>query len=124
MVVVMAMTRRKKTLLYGAIAFVFCVALIVSTAYSQGVNPFDPDTRGIWAISLVAAVYASFRGAMIFERLSRSFSKPQSSSGADKPRGFSLFKNDHAIDKRMAARRARVEAAKARATATDKPEDE
>ena len=104
------MTRRRKTLLYGSIAFVICVILIVATAYSQGADPFHPRTRHIWALSLIAALYASFRGAILVERLLHS------QSGRKLVKGLGLFKSEHAIDKRMAARKARVEAAKAKAS--------
>ena len=101
------MTRRKKTLMYGAIAFAVCVVLILTTAYSQGADPFHPRTRHIWALSLFAALYASFRGARIVEQLMRKLSN----GGQGR---YGLFKSEHAIDKRMAARKARVEAAQQR----------
>ncbi len=103
-----AMTRRKRILMYGAIAFVIAVILIVTTAYSQGADPFHPRTRHIWALSLIAALYASFRGAHLVDRMLRS------QGGRKAMKGLGLFKSDHAIDKRMTARRERVEAAKVR----------
>ena len=101
--------------MYGAIAFAICVILILTTAYSQGADPFHPRTRHIWALSLFAALYASFRGARIVEQLMRKMSN----GGQGR---FGLFKSEHAIDKRMAARKARVEAANKRQS--DEPENE
>ena len=112
------MTSRRKILLYGAIAFVICIALILITAYSNGVNPFAAETAHIWALSLVAALYASFRGAHIFTKMQRA--SQRSREGGHVSGGFNMFKRDHDIDKRMAARRKRVAAAKARRAGEDK----
>lgn len=114
------MSRRNRILRNGAIAFVACVLIILSTAYSVGADPLHPRTRHIWALSLFAAFYVSFRGAKIAEQLMQKMSKANGGTG------FGLFKSEHAIDKRMAARKARVEAAKAREAAkpqTDTDED-
>lgn len=113
------MTRRKKTLVYGAIAFVICVGLIVTTAYSQGADPFHPRSRHIWALSLIAALYASFRGATIVERMLHAANKSDSDGGDTRAGGLRLFKNDREIDKRMAARKQRVAAARAKAAEAD-----
>ncbi len=99
------MTRRNTILLYSAIAFVTCVILILVTAYNIGADPLHPRSRHIWLLSLVAALYASVRGAMIVERMTHGQGLP------------GLFRKQHAIDKRMAARRRRVEAAEAKAKA-------
>ena len=101
----------------GAIAFVVCVILILATAYSQGVNPLHERSRHIWLLSLVAAFYASFRGAMIYDRMSRRWSGKAAQDEAQGKGVMSLFQKDHAIDQRMAARKARVAAAKAKAEA-------
>lgn len=111
------MSRRNKILLYGAIAFVICVVLILLTAYSQGVDPLHPRSRHIWLLSLVAAFYASFRGAMIFDRMSRKWSGSPGSDDPGKPGLLGAFRKEHAIDQRMAERKARVAAAKAKAEA-------
>jgi hypothetical protein len=96
------MSRRTRFLLYFAIAFAVCLILVAAMAFGVGQNPFDPNTRHIWAVSLIAAIYASFRTAKGKD------ARPQ-------PRGFSILgKREHDIDRRMAARRERIEAAKAK----------
>lgn len=112
------MTRRTKTFLYGLIAFLVLSVLIVTTAYMQGADPFHPRSRHIWALSLIAAAYAGFRGAIIVERAMSWREK-----GKEGRPGLGLFGGKtHAIDKRMAARRARVEAAKEKQTQQDEGE--
>ena len=105
------MTRRTKVFLYGLAAFALLSLLIVTTAYMQGADPFHPRSRHIWALSLIAAAYAGFRGAIIVDRMMK-----WSSGGPDeRPKlpGFGMLGGKtHAIDKRMAARKARVEAAR------------
>jgi hypothetical protein len=90
-------------------AFVLCCGLVLLTAYSVGADPFHPRSRHIWALSLVAAGYASIRLAMIIGR----WIDAQGSDGAEMPFGL-LGKKDHAIDRRLAERRARLEAAQKR----------
>ena len=111
------MTRRTRLLVYGAGIFALAVGLIVTTAYMQGADPFHPRSRHIWAASLLAAAYASFRGVMIFDRAMRWRNK--GASGRPSLRGFGFGRREHAIDKRMAERKARVEAAKARQAEQD-----
>ncbi len=104
------MTRRTKVFFYGLAAFALLSLLIVTTAYMQGADPFHPRSRHIWALSLIAAAYAGFRGAIIIDRMMK-----WNAGGSDarpKLRGFGMLGGKtHAIDKRMAARKARVEAA-------------
>jgi len=106
------MTRRTRTFLYGLLAFVVLAVLILATAYSQGADPMHPRSRHIWALSLIAAAYAGFRGAVIIERALHW--KENGKDGRPKLRGFGMLggKKTHAIDKRMDARRERVAAAK------------
>ena len=91
-----------------------CVSLVLLTAYSVGADPFHPRSRHIWALSLVAAAYASIRLAMIAGKVI------DARNGDGGPALFGLIgKKEHAIDQRMAERRARVEAAQKRAKDTD-----
>jgi len=118
------MTRRQKFWMYGGIAFVICSVLILATAYGQGADPLHPRTRHIWALSLVAAAYVSFRGSLLIEKLTDA-----ESSETRKPSMFSqvVTGRRHAIDERMDARRQRVAAARAKrgsADATGRAEDE
>jgi DNA invertase Pin-like site-specific DNA recombinase len=107
------MSRRTRFMLYFAIAFAVCLMLVAAMAFGVGQNPFDPNTRHIWAVSLIAAIYASFRTAMIVERIMRWRAKGK--DARPQPRGFSILgKREHDIDRRMAARRERIEAAKAK----------
>ncbi len=79
------------------------------TAYSVGADPLHPRSRHIWALSLIAAAYASIRMSMIVGKILDA-RENQDSTGA---LGLGLFgKKEHAIDRRLAERRARVEAAK------------
>ena len=92
--------------------FLICSGLILLTAYSVGADPFHPRSRHIWALSLVAAAYASVRASMIIGK----FLDAREDADIDSPwAGIPLFgKKEHAIDRRLAERRARVEAAKKR----------
>ncbi len=112
------MTRRTRILLYALIAFVILCGLVLMTAYSRGADPFHPRSRHIWLLSLVAAAYAAVRGAMIVDRVLTWNAKGK--DGRPGLRGFGFLRGkDHAIDKRMAERRARVEAAKAKQSEKD-----
>ncbi|MEM8615669.1 MAG: hypothetical protein AAGF20_01925 [Pseudomonadota bacterium] len=95
--------------------FIALSALVIATAYSVGADPLHPRSRHIWLLSLVAAAYASFRVVTIVERALRGW---EDTSASGRWPGF--MKKEHAIDKRMAERRARVEAAKAQSTGDDR----
>ncbi|MEO0549838.1 MAG: hypothetical protein AAFZ91_07945 [Pseudomonadota bacterium] len=105
------MTRRTRITLLSLAAFVVCCALILGTAYSQGADPFHPRSRHIWIASLFAAAYASFRGSLIIDRMMRW--RKDGKAGRPKLRGMGGIKSGHAINRRMAARQARVDAARA-----------
>lgn len=112
------MMLRKNTLIYALAAFVICTFLIFGTAYSVGADPLHPRSRHIWALTLVVAVYVAVRGALVLER---AMTKPD---GSVDPRasgkGLSVFKGkSYAIDRRMAARRERVAAARAKQAIKD-----
>lgn len=107
------MSKRTRFILYTAVAFVVCVILILGMAYNFGQDPFNPDIAHIWALSLVAAAYASARIAMITEKVLKWSN--DDSEGGPRLKGFGFgSKKGHDIDRRMAARRERVEAAKAK----------
>jgi len=109
------MSKRSRFWLITFVAFFISCGLVVLTAYSVGADPFHPRSRHIWALSLVAAAYASIRLAMIAGR----FLDAQEGDGS----GTGLFgKKDHAIDRRLAARRARVDAAKTNPQEDDGPD--
>lgn len=109
----------RRFLLLSGGAFVICVGLVLLTAYNIGADPFHPRSRHIWALSLVAAAYASIRLAMIAGKIL------DARSGQGGPALFGLIgKKEHAIDRRMAERRARVEAASKRAKDSDEPDKE
>lgn len=110
------MSRRRKTILYGAIGFVVCAVLIIATAYGSGADHLHERSRHIWALSLIAAAYVSFRGALIIERMGHAGDDSQPRRG-----WAAIFKSaDHDIDRRMKARRERVAAAKVRRDETEK----
>lgn len=104
----------RRFLLLASGAFAVCVAVVLATAYSVGADPFHPRSRHIWALSLVAAAYASIRLAMIGGKIL------DARSGEGGPALLGLIgKKEHAIDRRLDERRARVEAAQKRAKDTD-----
>ena len=104
----------RRFLLLASGAFVICVSVVLLTAYSVGANPFHPRSRHIWALSLIAAAYASARLAMIAGKMI------DARSGEGEPTAFGLFgKKEHAIDRRLEERRARLEAAKKHAKDTE-----
>ncbi|WP_300378451.1 hypothetical protein [Henriciella sp.] len=99
------MSRRTKTVLYAAGAFLVLLLVIFLMAWQQGVNPFHPRTRMYWLLAVVVALYVSIRGAVFVERMQfRKSQKPLSPE--DAPSRYSSKLSD-----RMAARKARVEAA-------------
>lgn len=103
------MSKRSRFWFIALAAFVVCCGLVLLTAYSVGADPFHPRSRHIWALSLVAAAYASIRLSMIVGRFL------EASEGDGTAAGLGLFgKKDHAVDRRLAERRARVEAANAK----------
>ena len=109
----------RRFLLLSGGAFAVCVALILISAYSIGADPFHPRSRHIWALSLVAAAYASIRLAMIAGKMIDA----RQGEGVSDSRGL-FGKKEHAIDRRLAERRARLEAAKKRVKATDETNKE
>ncbi|MEM1146384.1 MAG: hypothetical protein AAGA72_01690 [Pseudomonadota bacterium] len=107
----------RRFLLIASSAFLICVALIFLTAYGVGADPLHPRSRHIWGLSLIAAAYASIRLAMIAGKIL------DARNDADEPSMFGLFrKREHAIDRRLEARRARLEAAKKKRAAADERE--
>lgn len=103
------MSKRSRFWLVALAAFVICCGLVLLTAYSVGADPLHPRSRHIWALSLVAAAYASIRLSMIAGRFL------DAREGDGPSAGIGLFgKKDHAVDRRLAERRARVAAANAK----------
>jgi len=100
----------KRFLVLTAVIFVLCTGLMIVAAYNFGANPFHARSRHIWAMSLVASAYAAIRIALIVDRY---LIGKELEIGTSYWTGLGVFgKKDHAIDRRLAARRARVEAAK------------
>ncbi|MEO1660518.1 MAG: hypothetical protein AAFR51_05990 [Pseudomonadota bacterium] len=102
---------RRFLILMGSI-FVICVAVMIAAAFHFGADPFHERSRHIWALTLIAAAYVAFRIAMIVDRY---LEHKELQEGVSYWSGLPIFgRRDHAIDKRMAKRRARVEAARKR----------
>ena len=111
------MSDRTRFWTIALIAFVFSCGVVLLTAYSVGADPFHPRSRHIWALSLIAAAYASIRIAMVVNRFIEA---QKNEDGASPLSGLPFFgKKQHAIDRRMAERRARVEAAQKRSKETN-----
>ena len=116
------MSSRARFWVITLVAFVISCGLVLLTAYNIGADPFHPRSRHIWALSLIAAAYASIRIAMVVNRFIEA---RESEDGGSFLSGLPLIgKKDHAIDRRMDERRARVEAAQTRdKDKTDTKED-
>ncbi len=116
------MSPRTRFWIIAAVAFVISCGIVLVTAYSIGADPFHPRSRHIWALSLIAAAYASIRIAMVVNKF---IDAQDASEGGSVLNGLPFFgKKDHAIDRRLAERRARVEAAQKRSKdITDSKED-
>lgn len=109
----------RRFLLLSSGAFVICVTIVLLTAYSVGADPLHPRSRHIWTLSLIAAAYASVRLAMIAGKIIDA----RSGEGDSAPLGV-FGKKEHAIDRRLAERKARVEAAQKHAKDTDETNKE
>ena len=110
------MSKRTRFWIIALAAFVICCGLVLLSAYSVGADPLHPRSRHIWALSLIAAAYASIRISMIAGKILDA-REDQDGAGV---LGLGLFsKKEHAIDRRLAERRARVEAAQKRANETE-----
>lgn len=91
-------------------------------AFNFGADPFHERSRHIWAMTLIAAAYVAFRIAMIVDRY---LEKKEFQEGTSFMTGLPIFgRKEHAIDRRLAERRARVEAAEKRAKHTDETNEE
>lgn len=110
------MSRRARTALYAICALAVMLVLIWLMAWQQNVDPFHPRTRNYWFAAVLAAIYLSLRGAIFVERL--QYRRNNRQERGDTP--SRLSKN---IDDRMAARKARVEAARQKAEDKDKTDD-
>lgn len=104
------MSPRYNKAIFLIAVFGLAVVIILATAYSVGADPLHPRTRHIWALSLLAAAYCSFRAYTIYKKMAAGKGNSEAFGGVAK-----LFKKEHAIDRRMAARRERVEAAREKA---------
>lgn len=102
------MSRKTRTVLYAALAFILMLLLILSMAWYNGVNPFHPRTRMYWLAAVVAALYISLRGAIFVERL--QYRRERKADETEAPSRLSANIKD-----RMAARKARVAAAQKKA---------
>lgn len=102
--------------------FVVCVGVMLLAAYNFGANPFHERSRHIWASTLIAAAYVAFRISMIVDRY---LENKEFQEGTSYFSGLPIFgRKDHAIDRRLAQRQARVEAAQKRAKDTDETNKE
>ena len=99
---------------FGVIAaclLVVCVVVTGLTILTAGGNPLDPASLGVWKWAPIVWIYVSLRGAMIIGRLLDRWDENGTMEGLSVgPFG----KKEHTVDKRLAARRARVEAAQKR----------
>ncbi|WP_084418554.1 hypothetical protein [Henriciella litoralis] len=102
------MSRKARTFVYIAISFVCMLLLILTMAWSQGVDPFHPRTRMYWLAAVLAGLYISIRGAVFIERI--QYRRERKAEEAETP---SRLSNN--IKDRMAARKARVAAAQKKA---------
>lgn len=103
------MSRRLRFWMYGGIAFVVSTIFIVLVAIAQGADLTLAATQYILILWIVAAAYASVRGSLLLEKLTRNDGSDQSK----KPFLSRLVSGRrHAIDDRMDERRRRVAAAK------------
>lgn len=116
------MSSRTRFWVITLVTFVISCGLVLLTAYSVGADPFHPRSRHIWALSLIAAAYASIRISMV---LSRFLNARDNSDGGSLLSSMPFFgAKEHAIDRRMAERRARVEAAQKRAKDTNETNED
>lgn len=92
-------------------------ALLYAMATGYGIDPLAPEVRTFALVSLAVALYVGLRFAMIVSKVLRRREARQQAAedGVALPESrFKRWGRDPELDARMAARRARVEAAKAR----------
>ena len=104
------MSRKARTALYAVIAFIILIGMVFLMAWQQGIDPLHPRTGNYWFAAALAALYISIRGSVFIERLQYRRERRAESDGTPEPSRLSANVRD-----RMAARHARVEAARRKA---------
>ena len=104
------MSRKARTALYAVCAFAILIGMVFLMAWQQGIDPLHPRTRNYWLAAALAALYISIRGSVFLERVQYSRERKAESDGD--PQAGRLSNN---IKDRMAARHARVAAAREKA---------
>ncbi len=102
-------------LFYFALIFLVVAAVMWGMAAQAGLNPLAPELTWITLAAFVTALYIAARISLVIRKRQRRSVAEAEAEGrpvgsADKPPG-----SPGSIEDRMAARRARVEAAKAKA---------
>lgn len=114
------------------ILLMVCGALVASglmyaMAVSYGIDPLAPEVRTFALVSLAVAAYVGLRFAMIISKVLRRRAERRQAEADGVPMRESRFKRwgrNPELDARMAARRARVEAAQQRGDASAGPDSD
>ncbi|MEL6662701.1 MAG: hypothetical protein AAFR33_06835 [Pseudomonadota bacterium] len=94
-------------------------SLIYGVARTQGLDLFDPQFRMIGLLGLVTTLYAGLRISMFLNKVVFPERGEDGEPQLKKRSAFERWGRSAALDARMDARRARVEAARARQQDSD-----
>ncbi|MEM9738588.1 MAG: hypothetical protein AAF829_01875 [Pseudomonadota bacterium] len=89
-------------------------ALVYSVAFSQGLDLLNPQFRMIGLLGLVTTLYAGIRISLFLNKVVFAEKDTDGQSSVKKRSAFERWGRSSSLDARMDARRARVEAARAK----------
>ena len=102
-------SRILRIVLYVVVGVLFVGAITWDAARRFGVNPFDSNAILYWGLAILVGVYVTARIAMIIERYRGK--KSETSESPRKNSFFSMFSGttSRELNRRMEARRERVQ---------------
>ncbi len=117
-------SRVLRIVLYVVVGILFLGAVTWDAARRFGVNPFEGNTILYWGLVFLVGIYVIARIAMIFERHQKG--RGQSNVGRRKNSILSMFSGavSKDVNRRMDARRERVQRAKQKSMDEEKLENE
>lgn len=117
-------SRVLRIVLYVVVGLLFLGAVSWDAARRFGVNPFEGNAILYWGLVILVGVYVIARIAMIIERHQKG--REQTNATRTKNSILSMFSSADSrdINRRLDARRERVQRAKQKSADEEKPENE